>query len=132
MKAVVYKEPYQVAVEEVPEPAIQAPDDAIIKITSTNICGSDLHMYEGRTSVDQGKILGHENMGIVEETGPGVRRIRESGRHGGGLRRRPGRAHGRAQRAAARRRPGVRRGHALRSAGGSGTFRRDSGQHLRR
>jgi threonine dehydrogenase-like Zn-dependent dehydrogenase len=40
----------------------------IIKITTTNICGSDLHMYEGRTNVEQGKILGHENMGVVAET----------------------------------------------------------------
>jgi glutathione-independent formaldehyde dehydrogenase len=72
MKAVVYKAPFQVAVEEVPEPRIEAPGDAIIKVTTTNICGSDLHMYEGRTGVEQGKILGHENMGIVSETGPGV------------------------------------------------------------
>jgi len=41
-------------------------------VTTTNICGSDLHMYEGRTGVEQGKILGHENMGVVAETGPGV------------------------------------------------------------
>jgi glutathione-independent formaldehyde dehydrogenase len=72
MKAVVYKDAYKVAVEEVPEPRIADPRDAIIKITTTNICGSDLHMYEGRTGVEQGKILGHENMGIVAETGDAV------------------------------------------------------------
>lgn len=72
MKAVVYKAPFQVAVEDVPEPEIKAPGDAIIKVTTTNICGSDLHMYEGRTGVEEGKTLGHENMGIVAETGPGV------------------------------------------------------------
>lgn len=72
MKAVVYKGPYQVAVEEVPEPRIEAPGDALIQVTTTNICGSDLHMYEGRTSVEEGKILGHENMGIVVATGPAV------------------------------------------------------------
>jgi glutathione-independent formaldehyde dehydrogenase len=72
VKAVVYKGPYQVAVEEVPEPRIEAPGDALIQITTTNICGSDLHMYEGRTSVEEGKILGHENMGIVAETGSAV------------------------------------------------------------
>jgi threonine dehydrogenase-like Zn-dependent dehydrogenase len=44
----------------------------VVRITTTNICGSDLHMYEGRTNVEAGKVLGHENMGIVEETGPGV------------------------------------------------------------
>jgi glutathione-independent formaldehyde dehydrogenase len=76
MKAVVYKGPYAVAVEERPDPTIQGPLDAIVRITTTNICGSDLHMYEGRTSVEEGKVLGHENMGIVEEVGPGVERIR--------------------------------------------------------
>jgi glutathione-independent formaldehyde dehydrogenase len=75
MKAVKYAGPYRVAVEDVPEPKIEAPGDAIVRITTTNICGSDLHMYEGRTSVAEGKILGHENMGIVAETGPGVTRI---------------------------------------------------------
>jgi glutathione-independent formaldehyde dehydrogenase len=80
MKAVVYKAPYQVAVEEVPDPRIEAPNDAIIKVTSTNICGSDLHMYEGRADVEQGKILGHENMGIVEETGEGVTQFQRGDR----------------------------------------------------
>jgi glutathione-independent formaldehyde dehydrogenase len=80
MKAVTYKGPYQVAVEDVPEPQIEAPNDAIVRITTTNICGSDLHMYEGRTSVEQDKILGHENMGIVEEVGQGVTRIRPGDR----------------------------------------------------
>jgi glutathione-independent formaldehyde dehydrogenase len=76
MKAVVYRGPRSVAVEEVPDPTIQAPTDAVIRITTTNICGSDLHMYEGRTNVEEGKVLGHENTGIVEEVGPGVDRIR--------------------------------------------------------
>jgi glutathione-independent formaldehyde dehydrogenase len=80
MKAVVYEGPYNVAVEEVPDPKIEAPNDAVVRITTTNICGSDLHMYEGRADVEQGKILGHENMGIVEETGPGVTRIKPGDR----------------------------------------------------
>jgi glutathione-independent formaldehyde dehydrogenase len=80
MKAVVYQGPYQVAVEDVPQPRIEAPGDAIVRITTTNICGSDLHMYEGRTSVEKGKILGHENMGIVEEAGPGVTRVKPGDR----------------------------------------------------
>jgi glutathione-independent formaldehyde dehydrogenase len=61
-------------------PDIEAPGDAIVRITTTNICGSDLHMYEGRTAVEEGKILGHENMGIVEDTGPAVTRIRPGDR----------------------------------------------------
>ena len=80
MKAVVYKAPFQVAVEDVPEPRIEAPSDVIVKVTTTNICGSDLHMYEGRTSVERGKILGHENKGIVAETGPGVTQFRTGDR----------------------------------------------------
>ena len=76
MKAVVYRGPKDVAVEERPDPTISSPTDAIIAITTTNICGSDLHMYEGRTSVEEGKVLGHENMGIVEAVGDGVDRIK--------------------------------------------------------
>ncbi|MBV8079126.1 MAG: glutathione-independent formaldehyde dehydrogenase [Actinobacteria bacterium] len=72
MRAVVYRGAYDVEVVEVPDPSIEHPADAIVRITTTNICGSDLHMYEGRTSVEEGKILGHENMGIVEEVGDAV------------------------------------------------------------
>ena len=50
MRAVVYKGPFQVAVENVPDPQLKHPNDAIVKITSSCICGSDLHMYEGRTA----------------------------------------------------------------------------------
>ena len=80
MKAVIYKGPYRVAVEDVPEPGIEQPGDALVRITTSNICGSDLHMYEGRTSVEEGKVLGHENMGIVEEVGSGVNWIRRGDR----------------------------------------------------
>ena len=72
MKAVVYKGPFEVAVEDVDDPVIQEPTDVIVKITSTAICGSDLHMYEGRTDAKPGITFGHENMGIVEEIGSGV------------------------------------------------------------
>ncbi len=80
MKAVVYKGPFTVAVEEVPDARIEAPNDAVVRITTSNICGSDLHMYEGRTNVEEGKVLGHENMGIVEETGSGVTWIKPGDR----------------------------------------------------
>ncbi|GGM11909.1 glutathione-independent formaldehyde dehydrogenase [Dactylosporangium sucinum] len=76
MKAVVYAGPRAVEVREVPDPSIEAPTDAIIRISTTNICGSDLHMYEGRTNVAPGTVLGHENMGIVQEVGSGIDRIR--------------------------------------------------------
>ena len=73
MKAVVYKGPFEVAVENVPDPEIKHPNDVIVKITSSCICGSDLHMYEGRTAAQPGIVFGHENMGIVQEAGPAVR-----------------------------------------------------------
>ena len=73
MRAVVYKKPFEVAVESVPDPTILHPNDAIVKITSSCICGSDLHMYEGRTAATPGIVFGHENMGIIQEIGPGVK-----------------------------------------------------------
>lgn len=76
MKAVVYKGARDVVVNNVPDAKIEKPTDVLVKITTTNICGSDLHMYEGRTSVEKGKILGHENMGVVIEVGNAVERIK--------------------------------------------------------
>ncbi|MGH3546877.1 MAG: glutathione-independent formaldehyde dehydrogenase [Pseudonocardiaceae bacterium] len=80
MKAVVYKGPFDVAVEQVPDPRIEEPLDAIIRITTANICGSDLHPYEGRAPLDSGMVLGHENMGVVAEVGPGVNRVKAGDR----------------------------------------------------
>jgi len=80
MRAVVYKEPHQVAVEQVPDPRIEAPTDVIVRVTSTAICGSDLHMYEGRTAAEPGTVFGHENMGIVVEVGDGVTSLVEGDR----------------------------------------------------
>jgi threonine dehydrogenase-like Zn-dependent dehydrogenase len=76
MKALVYGGPRRVEVKQVPDPKIERPTDALVRITSTNICGSDLHMYEGRTSVEKGKVLGHENLGEVIEIGDAVVRIK--------------------------------------------------------
>ncbi|EFH89882.1 glutathione-independent formaldehyde dehydrogenase [Ktedonobacter racemifer] len=72
MRALVYEGPFKVAVKQVEDPKIQHPNDVIVHITSTCICGSDLHMYEGRTAAQPGIVFGHENMGIVEEVGSGV------------------------------------------------------------
>ncbi|MDB5773839.1 MAG: Threonine dehydrogenase and related Zn-dependent dehydrogenase [Burkholderia sp.] len=76
MKAVVYNGPRDIAVKNVPDAKIEKPTDVLVKITTANICGSDLHMYEGRTSVKTGKILGHENMGVVIEVGSAVERVK--------------------------------------------------------
>ena len=72
MKAVVYEKPFSVTVREVDDPQIEHPNDVIVRVTSTAICGSDLHMYEGRTDAESGIVFGHENLGIVEEFGSGV------------------------------------------------------------
>jgi glutathione-independent formaldehyde dehydrogenase len=77
MKALVYHGPKKVSVDNVPDPSIEKYTDVIIKLTTTNICGSDLHMYEGRTDVKKGKILGHENMGEVVEVGKAVDRVKK-------------------------------------------------------
>ena len=73
MKAVTWHGKRDVRVDEVADPAIQEPTDAIIRVTTTCICGSDLHLYEVLGPfLDAGDILGHEPMGIVEEVGSGV------------------------------------------------------------
>ena len=76
MKALVYNGPRDVSVNEVTDAKIERATDVLVKITSTNICGSDLHMYEGRTGMESGRILGHENLGVVIEVGPAVDRVK--------------------------------------------------------
>lgn len=76
MKALVYNGPRDVQVMDMPDARIERPADAVVRITRTNICGSDLHMYEGRTDMKPGRILGHENVGEVIEVGPAVDRVK--------------------------------------------------------
>ncbi len=76
MRAVVYKGPFVVAVENVPDPTLKHPNDVIVKITSSCICGSDLHMYEGRTAAQPGIVFGHENMGVIQEVGAAVKTLK--------------------------------------------------------
>ena len=76
MKALVYKGPRDVQVQNMPDAKIERPTDVLVKITTTNICGSDLHMYEGRTDMESGRILGHENLGEVIEVGKAVDRVK--------------------------------------------------------
>ncbi len=80
MKAVVYKGKNKVAVEDPPDAKIEGPTDAVIKITTAAICGSDLHMYEDRSSASPGCVFGHENQGVVEEVGAGVTSIKKGDR----------------------------------------------------
>ncbi len=76
MKALVYDGPNKVSVQDVPDAKIERPSDAVVRITSTNICGSDLHMYEGRTDMEEGRVFGHENLGEVVEVGDAVEHVK--------------------------------------------------------
>lgn len=77
MKAVTWHGKRDVRIDTVPDPKIEQPTDAIVRITTTGICGSDLHLYEVLGPfMSEGDILGHEPMGIVEEIGPEVTEIR--------------------------------------------------------
>ena len=81
MRALTWQGTAKVSVETVPDPKIQEPTDAIVRITSTAVCGSDLHLYDVLGMfLDQGDVLGHEPMGIVEEVGPAVTHIKPGDR----------------------------------------------------
>lgn len=81
MRALTYHGSKDVRVDNVPDPALQQPDDIILKITATAICGSDLHLYRGKIpQVKDGDIFGHEFMGIVEETGNAVTAVKKGDR----------------------------------------------------
>src|SRR5690606_21591417 len=68
-------------IDTVPDPVIDQPDDIVLRVTATAICGSDLHIYRGKIPmVDDGDILGHEFMGVVEDVGPAVTGIRKGDR----------------------------------------------------
>ena len=81
MKAIVYEGVRDVKVKTVKDPTIVNPDDIIIKVTATAICGSDLHLIHGMVpNMPKGFILGHETMGIVEEVGKEVYKVRKGDR----------------------------------------------------
>lgn len=80
MKAVVFHKIGDIRVDTVADPKIEAPDDVILKVTSTAICGSDLHIYNGFFPQLRNQVLGHEFMGIIEETGPAVNKVKKGDR----------------------------------------------------
>jgi threonine dehydrogenase-like Zn-dependent dehydrogenase len=81
LRALTWQGNHDVRVEEVPDPKIEQPTDAIIKVTSSGICGSDLHLYEVLGAfIDAGDVLGHEPMGVVEEVGSEVSHIKPGDR----------------------------------------------------
>jgi 2-desacetyl-2-hydroxyethyl bacteriochlorophyllide A dehydrogenase len=75
MHAVTFQAPGEVAVEEVADPTLQAPDDALVRVEASGICGSDLHIYHGRVPVERGFTIGHEFVGTVLEAGEDVERV---------------------------------------------------------
>lgn len=78
MKAVCWHGTHDVRIQTVPDPTILNPRDAIIEITTTAICGSDLHIYDGYIpAMEKGDILGHEFMGYVVEVGREVKKLRK-------------------------------------------------------
>jgi threonine dehydrogenase-like Zn-dependent dehydrogenase len=81
MRAVVWHGKHDMRVDNVPDPTIEAPTDVVIRVTSTAICGSDLHLYNGfMPTMKSGDIVGHEPMGIVEEVGSAVKKLKKGDR----------------------------------------------------
>jgi 2-desacetyl-2-hydroxyethyl bacteriochlorophyllide A dehydrogenase len=80
MRAVTFQAPQEVRVEEKPDPELSAPDEAIVRVEATGVCGSDLHLYHGRIQIEPGFTLGHEYVGTVVETGDAVSRVKPGDR----------------------------------------------------
>src|SRR5919197_4642757 len=81
MKAVVFHGVGDIRLDEIPEPRIEQPTDAIVRIILSAICGTDLHMVRGTMpGMRKGTVLGHEGVGVVEEVGPEVRNFRPGDR----------------------------------------------------
>ena len=80
MKAISYSGTRKMSVSNHPKPKIKSPTDALLRVTTSGICGSDLHMYDGRTPLDKGTVDGHEIMGVIEEVGEAVASIKEGDR----------------------------------------------------
>ncbi|HEY1762417.1 MAG TPA: glutathione-independent formaldehyde dehydrogenase [Acidimicrobiales bacterium] len=80
MKAVVFEDTRSVKVEEVPDAELEEPSDVVIRVTSSAICGTDLHMYDGRTGATPGLVFGHEPLGVVELAGDAVSMVKPGDR----------------------------------------------------
>ncbi len=80
MKGTVFHGPHDVRVERVDDPSLQSSTDAIVRITRAGICGSDLHFYHGQFPIAPGFVLGHEGVGVIEEVGAGVDRLKKGQR----------------------------------------------------
>ncbi|HEY2522727.1 MAG TPA: glutathione-independent formaldehyde dehydrogenase [Streptosporangiaceae bacterium] len=76
MRAVVYQGPRDVGVQTVDDAVLEDPEDVVLEVTSSAICGTDLHMYDGRTGAEPGLVLGHEPLGVVRAVGEDVHLVR--------------------------------------------------------
>ena len=80
MKAISYQGPRKMSVSTHAKPKIKSPTDALLRVTTSGICGSDLHMYDGRTPLGKGTVVGHEIMGVIDEAGDAVQSIQKGDR----------------------------------------------------
>ncbi|MGA7834690.1 MAG: glutathione-independent formaldehyde dehydrogenase [Acidimicrobiales bacterium] len=80
MRAVVFRDTRLVEVEDVPDAELEEPSDVVIRVTSSAICGTDLHMYDGRTGATPGLVFGHEPLGVVERVGSAVSMVKSGDR----------------------------------------------------
>jgi glutathione-independent formaldehyde dehydrogenase len=80
MKAVVYEDTRRVGVHEVEDAAIEDRTDVVVRLTSSAICGTDLHMYDGRTGAEPGLVIGHEPLGVIEQAGDAVTLVKRGDR----------------------------------------------------
>ena len=69
MRAVTFQAPGEVRIEERPDPEVTAPDEAVVRVEASGICGSDLHIYHGRVAIEPGFTIGHEYVGTVSRRG---------------------------------------------------------------
>ncbi len=80
MKAVVFADTRSVLVDEVSDAVVEEPSDVVVRVTSSAICGTDLHMYDGRTGATAGLVLGHEPLGVVDQVGSAVELVKAGDR----------------------------------------------------
>ena len=80
MRAVTFQAPGEVQVDEVPDPELTGPDEAIVRVEATGVCGSDLHIYHGRVAIEPGFVIGHEYVGTVVAAGDAVESVVEGDR----------------------------------------------------
>ena len=80
MKAVSYGGTHKMSATNHPKPKLKTPGDAILRVTTSGICGSDLHICDGRTPLKEGTVVGHEIMGVIDEAGEAVVSIKKGDR----------------------------------------------------